>query len=403
MKKIICLFLTLLISCSFVGCGSNDNTQSEPSITAVTPYQGEYVYLTNDLMTEWLSDYYYTSSSEVAVQEKLEELYYPKESITLSWEDTADCDYYVLLFDTKENLSTAQMFQTTQVKKEFANLYVNTDYFWRVVGYKNGEKVTVSDLFNFTTVSTPRTIYVDGLSNTRDIGGYMTVFGKKVKQGLIYRCAKTEGTTDLGRQQIKDVYGIKTEIDLRAAVPHYLTWDGFYSSGEEKAVETCRINGSWLGDSVVYKDFWCPYYANGDAMGLNDTFVNEWHTEEQKHINDKQLVTILKEFANVDNYPIIFHCSAGRDRTGTLACMINALLGVADEDLHIDYETSFFAKDATLDYPYVPSFITTFESIIGYLQSFEGENLAEKTANYLMTYGMTQAEIDTIREIMLED
>lgn len=50
----------------------------------------------------------------------------------------------------------------------------------------------------------------------------------------------------------------------------------------------------------------------------------------------------LRVFANPDNYPIIFHCRGGADRTGSLAFILNALQGVSEADLIKDYE---FAKN----------------------------------------------------------
>ncbi len=419
MKKIIYSFLALLLTLSTVGgfkaydvdsmqavaqsaVQDMQNVAGNTSITAITPYQGEYVFLTNDIITDWIKTYSYASSAPYAVLDKFEELYYPKESITLSWVDESNCDYYVLFLDTQKDLSTAEMYVVTDTQKELTNLYVAKDYYWGVVGFKDGVKNTTSNVFHFITASTPRTVKIDGLSNTRDVGGYITNSGKQVKQGMVYRCALTEKITEIGKQQIAEICGIKTEIDLRAAVPHLKDAPGLYNTAEQANVDYCLDNGSWLGESVVYKAFWTPYYVGG-AMGLNDTYVDDYHTAALAHINDKQLVSIMKEFANIDNYPIIFHCSAGRDRTGTVACVLNALLGVADEDLHIDYEMSSFAIDSTTDKPHVPTQIATLETIIGYLYSFEGETLADKTANYLMTYGMTQEEIDTIRNIMLEE
>ncbi len=416
MKKIICLCLASLLTLSLIGCnGTGDSSVSIDSssgsqeiessgsqeqeeevvkdINAVYPSQGEYVFLTNDRMTEWLNSYTHGSTAEVALEDKFMELYYPKESITLSWSDKIGCDFYALYFDTNEDMSTAEVYQVTETKKDVTGLYVATDYYWRVVGFKNGEIATISNLYHFATASTPRTIYVDGLSNTRDLGGYMTSYGKQVKQGLVYRCAKTEMVTDLGRKQIAEIYGIKTEIDLRGAFP--LQKDPtspWYSMAEEEVCLEHVKNGSSLGAGVTYKYFWTPSYAVGAFTSLK-------YSEE----NDRQFVTVMKEFANEANYPIIFHCAAGRDRTGTIGCVLNALLGVSERALYIDYETSFFAMDATNDKPPVASKIVEFESILGYLYTFEGETLADKTANYLMTYGMTQEEVDTIRNIMLED
>ncbi len=404
MKKIICLFLALLISCSLVGCGSNDNTQSDASISATTPSQGEYVYLTNDFITEWLNNYTHGSASSYALAEKYDELYYPKETITLSWTDSSDCDSYTVYLDTKEDLSSAKTYHVTVTNKvvDVYNLNVGKDYYWRVVGLKNGGVETVSEVFHFMTAFTPRTIYIDGVSNTRDVGGYMTSFGKQVKQGMVYRTAKTENVTELGKTQIAEMYKIKTEIDLRGAFPEQKDPNSSnYSIAEENICLDHVANGSSLGANVVYKYFWTPSYMYDTVPGFTSLKYLDPVTNEYE--NDKQFITIMKEFANVDNYPIAFHCTAGRDRTGTVACVLNALLGVGAEDLYLDYEFSYLSIDATNDQPSVAGKINEFESILKYLYTFDGENLAEKTANYLMTYGMTQAEIDTIREIMLED
>ena len=47
--------------------------------------------------------------------------------------------------------------------------------------------------------------------------------------------------------------------------------------------------------------------------------------------------------ANENNYPIYFHCNAGADRTGTLAILIEALLGVSEEDITKDFELTTFS------------------------------------------------------------
>ncbi len=416
MKKIIGLCLASLLTFSLIGCGSKDEEEKEstPSseveevieeekaINAVYPAQGEYVFLSNDYVTDWVKNYTQGSASEIALKDKFEEVYYPKEKITLSWSDKENCDYYAVYIDTKKDFSSAKAYQVTDPQIDLTDLYVAKDYYWYVVGFKNNKGATVSNRFHFATASTPRAVYIDGVSNTRDVGGYMTSYGKQVKQGLVYRCAKTEGVTELGKKQVAEIYGLKTELDLRGAFA--LQKDPtspYYSMAEEEICLEHLDNGSSLGENVAYKYCWTPSYVFDVVPGFTSLKYLDPVTNEYE--NDKQFVKIMREFANEDNYPIMFHCSAGRDRTGTLACMLNALLGVGEEDLYIDYEFSYLAMDATNDKPVVSVKLAEFTSILNYLRSFDGETLADKTANYLMTYGMTQAEIDTIRRIMLED
>ena len=82
-----------------------------------------------------------------------------------------------------------------------------------------------------------------------------------------------------------------------------------------------------LGDGVKRLNFNAPWYVdetdgNGNNTGLDgdDAFV-------QAFVNE------IKACADPDNYPMIFHCSLGRDRTGTLAAMLLAVCGVEKSDI----------------------------------------------------------------------
>ncbi len=393
MKKIICLLSAFILTFSLFGCKKDVNVGTYSNdIVAVTMCDKQEVYLTNDVMTEWIKSYEPTSSEQFAEQTKIKDLYYMKEYVTLLWEDKIGCEYYVLLCDTKDDFSTAESYMTTKPEKNLTNLFVNTEYFWKVVGYKNGERATVSKTFTFTTAATPRTMIIEGVSNVRDLGGYDTSFGKKVKQGLVFRCARPEAITALGKQQATGKYGIKTELDLRGGYP-------FQAAGSEEAICQNNVkNGSPFGKSVKYVYYWAPTYVGGN-YGLNNNVISKTHLANE---NDRQFVRYMKLFADEANYPIIFHCAGGRDRTGTLACILNALLGVNERNLYIDYETTYLSKQGTEDSPVIPAKVTDFETILTYLDTFDGENLAKKAENYLLTFGMNKDEINAIRRIMLE-
>ena len=51
----------------------------------------------------------------------------------------------------------------------------------------------------------------------------------------------------------------------------------------------------------------------------------------------ESLKKAFKVFTNRNNYPVIFHCAIGTDRTGVVAFYLNALLGLKDEDIYRDY------------------------------------------------------------------
>src|SRR4029453_16083738 len=75
-------------------------------------------------------------------------------------------------------------------------------------------------------------------------------------------------------------------------------------------------------------------YANSTNMGE----IYLCRISEQPF--GKRLVDALEIIAETDNHPLIFHCSAGKDRTGVLAAMVLAAMGVVDEDVVEDYTLS---------------------------------------------------------------
>ena len=110
---------------------------------------------------------------------------------------------------------------------------------------------------------------------------------------------------------------------------------------------------------------------------------------------------IFSLLADKRNYPIYFHCSGGADRTGTLAFLINALLGVSYEDLIHDYEFTSFSIYKERNSAKGKKYGTNFHKFLDKLNTYEGTNLSEKVESYLLSIGVTAQEIQNIKDIML--
>ena len=199
---------------------------------------------------------------------------------------------------------------------------------------------------------------------------------------FIYRGGKIEDGTEAGKAKLLNYYGVKTDLDLRA-----------------------EATASPLGASVNFVNVSGPYYAGtGDSgTGINslaDSSKGPW-----KGTYRDALLTEIRTFTKPENYPIYVHCSLGRDRTGTIVFLINALCGVGEMDLFMDYETSFFSRLGRADDQTAANMSKTiFQGLYNYIRVYAPKkSLAEATEMFMLEIGITQDEINSIRNILLEE
>ena len=295
---------------------------------------------------------------------------YAREDVVLCCDPIDKVAEYIFSVATTDDFNDEQRHYTCRCDIRLNNLLPNTIYYWKVTA---GDYV--SSIQSFCTADTIRTLKIEGVTNTRDIGGYFGLGGKKMKYGKVYRGARLENITDLGKEQLLHRLGVQTDLDLRYP-------------GEEGAGVA-----SPLGEGVNYYNYSSPYYWAPDN-GINDERCQE------------ALVKIIRVFANEANYPIYVHCSAGRDRTGTICYLISALCGVEEDDLCLDYELSMLSSvsDAMdIDNFMHNLFYRFIRQDEGYLWNSYAPNgtLAEAVEAFLISIGVTKGEIDNIKKIML--
>ena len=353
----------------FGGCGGeSDENKGDSSIKALTPSDGETVVLVNADITDFLASYEMGISQNYVTKTDN----FAPVGVTLSWQAEGTPTEYVVSVDTDKAFSSPDVYTVGESSLLLENLFVNSTYYWKVTAKYEGEEKT-SKYFTFETANTPRTIWIDGVSNTRDIGGKITTSGKKIKQGMAYRGAYLDEIKPAGKTKALETYGIKTDLDLR------------------KAAEGTAGKGSPLGEAVAYINYSCPYYW-GRGTGIDNVK------------NHENLANAIRVFADDRNYPIFFHCSVGRDRTSMVAMLIEGLLGVGAEDLFIDYEISAFSHRGTLDgtamTQMVNIFNTTYTNLLGLNENRDFQAACE---TFLLSIGVTQAELDSIKNILLQD
>ena len=135
--------------------------------------------------------------------------------ITLTWNTEIDEAYaaengistegcnYTLYFGKTEDFSDAETYSTAETSYQVTNLELSATYYWKVAS-EIGGKYYESETASFTTESFgPRNLYVSGITNVRDLGGYTTMNGDTVRQGRIIRCGKLHNTDGSRKSQIR--------------------------------------------------------------------------------------------------------------------------------------------------------------------------------------------------------
>ena len=315
-----------------------------------------------------------------------------------------DQEYTVMVSENEDFSGNTKTYVTKNMSVTAYNLFVNTEYYWKVIS-GNEE----SEVKSFTTGDYPRWILARsltgeeggrGIYNVRDMGGYMTESGKRVKQGLVYRGGEITTMSSSGH------YNTITEVAKKAFRE---------DMGMVGGVELDLRGASDISDN---------YKANGFAENGDIEYVQyAIKSYEQTFTQTRSYVApIFEVLKNADSKPVYYHCFGGADRTGTIGFLLNGLLGVSYEDLVMDFELTSYSSinnehirnhidGKQHQYDRWPKLIQQLQEDTtgGYVWDEgveEGEHLLlkENIYNFLnKACGIPTTTLDTIRNIMLED
>ncbi len=173
----------------------------------------------------------------------------------------------------------------------------------------------------------PNVVKLQGGSNFRDLGGYATDSGRTVRRGAVFRSAHLGGLTDEDRMALRGV-GVRTIVDLRgvaeaAETPHLI--DGL----------ACRVVGAHIEPGVGEKIRGAV--ADGTA---NPHLMMQFLTDHYRDYPRRcapGFRTLFATLSDGTHRPLVFHCTAGKDRTGFASALLLTLLGVPWETVMDDY------------------------------------------------------------------
>lgn len=254
---------------------------------------------------------------------------------------------------------------------DIINLVPQRDYEYYVLG-SEGDTLNYG---RFYTEGTLHHVFLrPGVRNARDLGGWKTLDGRTVAYRKLYRGARIigdDGTSVYINAEGREdacAAGIGAELDLRdeGTMPSY----------------------SPLGSGVTF-------YAPGFPLG-GSVMLGQYQARVAQCF--KFIVKSLR-----DGRGVFFHCSAGRDRTGTMAALLLGTLGVSEGDIGKEYELTYFAPRGYSMYG--KTRINGIRNSCWYIRKNYGgreKSFQECCENYLRAIGVSQEEIDEFKQLALE-
>lgn len=181
----------------------------------------------------------------------------------------------------------------------------------------------------------------DGVLNFRDFGGYVTEGGGKIKANKLFRSAHLHNTNDADKIRLADL-DIGLIVDLRHA-PERERQPTNWPDGQQPRMLTYPDpkdgeSGKVAPHEAFMKhDLQKPEDARNYMLG---SYGQRPHDAGFKKI----FADTLRHMAQTGE-PILVHCAAGKDRTGTLCAVIKGALGVDEKTLYQDFMLTMTAVD----------------------------------------------------------
>ncbi len=201
-----------------------------------------------------------------------------------------------------------------------------------------------------------RLVLLEQASNFRDLGGYQTVEGKRVRWGRLYRSGAQPMLTDADVAMVHSL-DVRNIIDLR--------------SSEERVLAPTRLDG-------------IPYHAVGYSftplMGLIEAELERGGVETAIQSMYGVLPEMIRPqlrllFARLldGEGATLFNCSAGQDRTGLAAALILTALGVDRQTVYADYLLSERYRQTRWEVAPIPSGLAATNPVYAYFARYRAQ------------------------------
>jgi protein-tyrosine phosphatase len=242
-----------------------------------------------------------------------------------------------------------------------------------------------------------RRVDVEGCNNFRDLGGYPTRAGRRLRRDTLYRADGLHHLTPRGVATVRDELGIRDVVDLRSSGE--ISLDGRGALERESGI---RFHHLPLFDGEISPE----QRRSADDVQLSERY---WM---MLRFAARPIARVVETLADARG-PAVFHCAAGKDRTGVVSAVLLGALDVADEVIVADYAATREGLDAVVErlmqsegyremFAALPpdTLHAEPETMMQLLERVRGEHGSIRA--YLREAGVAETTLDALAERVLE-
>jgi protein-tyrosine phosphatase len=250
-----------------------------------------------------------------------------------------------------------------------------------------------------------RIIGLQGAWNFRDLGGYGTAAGRRVRWGRLYRSDALHSLFDCDLELLTSLR-LRSVIDLRHSNEARRSPDRLPTS---VAYRFSFPMGDGIEGQTLQEDVLEGALRDVGVLEIGDCYVNILETYAQ------QFGRVVETLARSEIYPVVIHCVSGKDRTGLVSALLLTVVGVSVQDVLADFElgnllwttrwqqlTNARLASHGIDFQAVqPAFIALRDALVfafDYINRGYGSVL-----NYLVRRaGASHAALASVNDVLLE-
>ena len=238
----------------------------------------------------------------------------------------------------------------------------------------------------------------EGCFNFRDIGGYLNQDGQRVKKGLYFRTGRQDRMTDRDLLKLSELK-ISTQIDLRKP---------------DEVLDQGRGPLEAMGANYIHIAVIPEGGSDQLSQLVGDTGISGKRYLGYLEFGPTTWLRLFGILSNLENLPVVLHCTAGKDRTGVSTAFLLSVLGINRDLIEADYLLTNLDTERQADF---------IESTVGYPDGYDRESMITaagvpkdamkdfldgveskwgSAVEYLKKIGVTEEQMEMVRNNFLE-